>query len=142
MKIRRLAIDAYEEIVKLWSRAGLPFRPKGRDSKEAMAAEMAANPDFFLGAFESNHLVGVVVLSCDRRKGWINRLATDPDHRRCGIARALIAESERILRKHGVRLFSVLIDGNNAASRNLFNECGYLEHHDILYFSKRDDDEI
>lgn len=142
MEIRNLTIEAYEEIVKLWFRAGLSFRPKGRDGKEAIAAEMAANPDFFLGGFRDNRLVGVVVLSCDRRKGWINRLAVDPDYRRCGIAKALISESERILRKHGVKLFGVLIDEDNVASRNLFKDCGYEQHHEILYLSKRDSDEI
>jgi hypothetical protein len=69
MEIRKLTINDYEEIMKLWSRAKLPFRPKGRDSKEAMAAQMEADPEFFLGAFENNSLVGTVIISCDTRKG-------------------------------------------------------------------------
>lgn len=105
MEIRKLAINDYEEIIKLWSRARLPYKPKGRDSKEAIAGQMKANPEFFLGAFEDNRLVGMVIISCDMRKGWINRLAVDPDYRNRGIAAALIAESEKILRKHGVRIF-------------------------------------
>jgi N-acetylglutamate synthase-like GNAT family acetyltransferase len=142
MEIRRLTINDYEEIVKLWSRAKLPFKPKGRDSKEAIAAQMKANPDFFLGVFEENSLVGTVIISCDTRKGWINRLAIDPDYRRRGVAKALIAESERTLRKHGIRIFCALIEDYNTMSKKLFKECGYIEHHDIMYFSKRDSDEV
>ena len=142
MKIQKLAIDDYEEIINLWSRARLPYKPKGRDSKEAMTAEMKANPEFFLGAFEDNCLVGTVIISCDMRKGWLNRLAVDPDYRHCGIAKALITESEKVLRKRGVRIFCALIEDWNAASKKLFNECGYAEHRDILYFSKRDSNEI
>lgn len=142
MKIQRLAIEDYEEMTQLWSRAGLPFKPKGRDSKDAITAQMGANPEFFLGAFEENHLVGVVILSCEVRKGWINRLAVDPDYRRHGIAKALIAESEKTLRKNGVKIFCALIEDYNSMSKKLFRKCGYVEHHDIIYFSKRDSNEV
>ncbi len=142
MEIRRLTISDYEEMVRLWSRAKLPFKPKGRDSKTATAAQMKANPEFFLGAFENNRLVGTVIISCDLRKGWINRLAVDPDHRYRGIAKVLIAESEKILRKHGIRIFCALIEDYNTISKKLFKECGYIEHRDIIYFSKRDSNEV
>ncbi len=142
MKIQKLTTKEYDEIVKLWSRANLPFKPQGRDSMDALRAQLKANPEFLLGAFVHNHLVGTVIMSCDTRKGWINRLAVDPDHRKSGIAKALIAESERILRNHGIRIFCALIEDYNVASKKLFKECGYVEHHDILYFSKRDSDEV
>jgi ribosomal protein S18 acetylase RimI-like enzyme len=142
MEIRKLTIKDYEEIIKLWSKAKLPYKPHGRDSKEAIAAEMKANPNFFLGAFEDNQLIGVVILSRDARKGWINRLAVDPNHQRRGVANALIAESEKVLRKYGFRIFCALIEDYNTASKTLFKKCGYVEHRDIIYFSKRDSDEV
>jgi len=142
MKIQKLTINDYEQMIALWVKAKLPFKPKGRDSKEAIAAQMKANPEFFLGAFENSRLIGTAILSCDIRKGWINRLAVDPDYRRRGIAKVLVRESEKILRKYGLRIFCALIEDYNAASKELFKECGYVEHHDIIYFSKRDSDEV
>lgn len=142
MQIRTLTLNDYDETVKLWAEAKLPFKPRGRDSRQAVAKQMNANVEFFIGAFEDSRLVGTVVLSSDMRKGWINRLAVRPDRRRCGVAKALIAEAERILRKHGVRIFCALIEDYNTVSRKLFKECGYVEHNDIKYFSKRDNDEV
>ena len=142
MRIKRLAIDDYEAITTLWERAQLPFRPRGRDSKEAILKEIHANPDFFLGVFDRDRLVAVAILSCDMRKGWINRLAVDPEYRLQGIAKALIAKSEKIFRSKGIKLFSALIDTDNEASRELFKKCGYTEQHGIAYFSKRDSQEI
>jgi GNAT superfamily N-acetyltransferase len=142
MEIRNLTIDNYEDMVKLWSRAKLPFKPNGRDSKQAIATQMKANPDFFLGAFEGSRLIGTVIISCDMRKGWINRLAVDPEYRLHGVAKALIAESEKILRKHGIRIVCALIEDYNVASKKLFKKLGYVEHHDIIYFSKRENEEV
>ena len=142
MEIRKLTINDYKELVELWSKASLPFKPKGRDSKAEITAQMKAYPEFFLGAFEDNRLVGSVILSSDMRKGWINRLAVDPHYRGRGIARTLIAESEKTLRNHGVRIICALVEDYNTMSRKLFKECGYVEHRDIIYFSKRDNNEV
>jgi ribosomal protein S18 acetylase RimI-like enzyme len=142
MEIRNLTINDYEDMVKLWSRAKLPFKPNGRDNKESIAAQMKANPEFFLGAFEGSHLIGIVIISCDMRKGWINRLAVDPEYRLRGVAQALIAESEKILRNHGIRIVCALIEDYNVASKKLFKKLGYVEHHDIIYFSKRDSEKV
>jgi len=140
MKIRSLTIADYDQIVALWKRAGLPFKPLGRDCKDAVQAQMAEDPDFFLGAFEDNRLVGVVVATSDGRKGWINRLAVDPDFRRRGLAEKLISEAENVLQKHGVRMFCALIDADNKVSKQLFRKCGYKEHRDIVYFRKKPND--
>lgn len=142
MEIRKLRTDEYPELIRLWSKAMLPFKPKGRDSPKAIARQMEENPDFFIGAFENGKLVGAVIASSDLRKGWINRLAVDPDYRRRGIAKALINEVEKVLRHKGVRIFCALVEESNLASRELFKKCGYVEHHDIIYFSKRDSDDI
>jgi predicted GNAT family acetyltransferase len=142
MEIRKLTISDYDEITKLWSRAKLPYKPRGRDSKEAIAIQMRANPNFFVGAFEDNQLIGIAIAASDMRKGWINQLAVHPNYRKRGVAKILVAESEKILRKHGIRIFCALVDDDNSASQVLFKECGYVKHRDIIYFSKRDSDEV
>jgi ribosomal protein S18 acetylase RimI-like enzyme len=142
MEIRRLSIADYQEMMDLWSKAELPFKPRGRDSKDAISREMKAHPTFFLGAFENGHLIGTVIVSCDLRKGWINRLAVDGAHRNRGIAQALIDQSEKVLRDIGIRIFCALIETSNIASQQLFEKKGYAKSDDIVYFSKRDSDDV
>jgi ribosomal protein S18 acetylase RimI-like enzyme len=142
MRIRALAIDDYDQMIQLWRRAGLPFRCCGRDSRRSIETQMQANPSFFLGAFEGSHLIGTVIASCDGRKGWINRLAVDPDYQRQGIAKDLVAEAEKVLQKEGIQVFSTLVFDSNEASKNLFKKCGYRELKEIKYFSKRESQEV
>lgn len=142
MEIRQLTIDDYQLMTSLWTKAGLSVRPQGRESKEAIAREMEASPDFFLGAYENDSLIGLVILSSDLRKGWINRLAVSPQYRHKGVAKTLISEAERILRERRLKLFAALIDDDNLASKELFRKCSYIEHHGIVYFSKREYEQI
>ena len=137
-----MTIDDYDEIVELWNRASLPYKPEGRDSQSSIAAEMKANPDFFIGAYKGDKLVGTVIASWDWRKGWINRLAVDPTCRRRGIAKTLIAEAEKVLKNRGSKIICALIEDTNSSSMDLFKKCGYIEHHDIIYFSKRESNKV
>lgn len=142
MKTRNLTAADYDQIVELWQRAGLPYKPQGRDREETVQAQIAANPGLSIGVFEEDRLAGVVLATTDGRKGWINRLAVDPDFRRRGVAKTLIHEAETTLRKHGIQVFCALIENDNSASMELFKASGYREHRDIVYFSKRDSGQV
>lgn len=133
-----MAIRDYDRMVVLWKRAGLSFRPRGRDSKKMMEKQMRAFPEFFIGAFVGGRLVGVMIASYDgRMKGWMNRLAVDPEHRRRGIAQQLVNAAEKTLEKHGATILCALIEVPNKESLNLFQKMGYKAHRDIIYVSKR-----
>jgi len=139
LEIRTLTIEDYHAITKLWKRAGLPFKPGGRDSKRGMGKQMRAFPEFFIGAFHENTLVGVVIGSYDgRMKGWINRLAVDPTYRHRGIAQQLIGHAEEALEKRGATIFAALVETPNKESLRLFQKMGYVAHREILYISKRE----
>ena len=142
MKIRTLTIKDYRELIKLWERAKLPIKPRGRDSRAHVARELRENPGFFIGAFDGRLMVGAVIASHDGRKGWLNRIAVDPDYRGRGIAMALTTAGEKALRRHGIRIFGLLIHSQNAASLRLAKKMGYVQHGDILYLSKRDSEHV
>ncbi len=143
IEIRTLTIKDYEAMVELWKRAGLPFKPRGRDSKRMIEKQMKAFPEFFIGAFHEDKLVGVVIGSYDgRMKGWINRLAVDPAYRQQGIAQQLISHVEEALEKRGAAIFGALIETPNEESVKLFQKMGYIAHREILYITKRKNQEV
>jgi ribosomal protein S18 acetylase RimI-like enzyme len=88
-------------------------------------------------------LLGAVVATHDSRKGWINRLAVDPEHRRRGYEGRLIAAAEEALREQGMQVIAALIETNNPASLALFQRMGYAEiDTGIHYLSKRDSERV
>ncbi len=146
--IRRLRPSDYGELLSVWERAGLPSRPKGRDSREEMARQLRLATSIYLkvvfgegtrgpGQREREKMVAVVLGTHDGRKGWINRLAVLPEHRRTGIGRMLVVELERRFKKLGLDICSGLVEDWNDGSFRFFRKLGYTVHRDILYISKR-----
>jgi len=99
-EIRRLAMSDYNALIHLWRRTGLTHKPKGRDAREKIEQELDHNPHAFLGMFVDDRLVASVIATFDGRKGWINRVAVDPDFRGRGYGQQMIAEAEKTLREH------------------------------------------
>ena len=135
--IRPLDITDYEDMIKLWRLTGLPFRPKGRDSFSAMTKEFKRMETCFLGMFDENRMIGTIIGSSDGRKGWINRLAIDPEYRGRKLAGRLIKECEQYLNKLGLEVIACLIEDVNTPSLSAFENAGYKISDEILYCSKR-----
>lgn len=60
ISIRPLVIEDYDALVTLWQRAGLKFRPKGRDSREALGRQLSQGRVIILGALWDRGAVGVI----------------------------------------------------------------------------------
>jgi ribosomal protein S18 acetylase RimI-like enzyme len=139
--LRRLTNDDHAAILALWQRAGLhSIRPEGRDSRAEFDKQLAGG-QMAIGLEENGRLIGVVLATNDTRKGWINRLAIDPDYRRQGYGEQLVRAAEEALRAAGMRLIAAFIEEGNAASLTLFEKLGYAVHPNITYVSKRDSNE-
>ena len=138
--LRKLTAADYDSVLAVWQRAGLPsLRPDGRDSRAAFARQLSVG-QVVLGLEESGRLIGCVAVTHDARKGWINRLAVEPDHRRKGHGLRLVRAAEDVLREQGLAVHAALIEDWNEASLALFQKAGYAVHRDILYVSRRDSD--
>jgi len=139
--LRHLTVDDYDAIIRLWEQAGLrSVRLHGRDSRDAFTAQLAGGQRA-IGLEDEGRLVGAVLVTHDTRKGWINRLAVHPEHRRKGYAPKLIAAAEQELCAMGLQIFAVLIEADNSVSQELFAQQGYKAH-DVVYLSKRKNDDV
>ena len=139
MELRTPGIEEYDEILELWDRCDITYRPDGRDSREHVASELNESPEYWIAAYEDGDLVGIVVGSDDGRKGWVNRLAVHPRYRREGIASSLLEALESAFEDNGLRVFAALIEDNNDRSQAFFEAFEY-DDSSIVYYSKRENE--
>jgi ribosomal protein S18 acetylase RimI-like enzyme len=141
--VRTLSLEDYDRWMSVWQRAGLhSIRPQGRDSREAFSRQLASATHTMIGLELSRELIGVVLVTHDGRKGWINRLAVLPEYRRQGYAMRLVAEAEQVLCAQGMIVIAVLIEPGNDVSLALFGKLGYVElPGGMHYLTKRDSED-
>ncbi len=137
LTIRKMKISDYNDLIKLWNEAGLPYSSRGRDKKNKISEELK-NPstNILLMKYEHN-IIGSIFATHDGRKGWINRLAIAPEFRNNELAIKLITEAENFLIQQGIEIIACLIENWNKQSLKLFQKTGYKKHSDIIYFTKR-----
>ncbi len=137
--IREFRPTDYGRVMELWAEGGLPLKPLGRDSREAIVRQVGLpNVRFLVAeAGPGGRIVGTVLATHDGRKGWINRLAVDASLRRQGLGARLVAEAERWLESQGLDILACLIEDDNAVSMAVFQTLGYKKHPEIIYFAKR-----
>ena len=121
-RIRNFNIIDYNKIINLWKKADLPFKPNGRDRKNNIENELkTGNAIFFIAEFNEK-IIGSVFGAHDGRKGWINRLAIDPEFRRYDIARKLVEKVEHQLSILGIDIVCALVEDWNIDSMKFFKK--------------------
>ncbi|MGD0477987.1 MAG: GNAT family N-acetyltransferase [Nitrososphaerales archaeon] len=134
MKIRAFSIEDFAAVSQLWRRSGFEIRPG--DNKEELRQKLERDSELFLVAEDDSKIVGAVIGAWDGRRGWIYHLAVDPGFRRKRIARKMLLEVERRMRKKGVPKVNAQVFLWNAPSLNLFESLGYTKQSDLVLMGK------
>ena len=69
-------------------------------------------------------------------RGWLNYLAVDPKHQQHGLARAIVMEAERLLRKAGCPKINLHIRTSNYGVVEFYQRLGYSMD-DVVSMGKR-----
>ncbi len=137
MNIGLFNIDEYNDLTALWGRCGLYYDEQDRDSRQRIEEQIYDDYVVILTLkTDEGEMVGSVVGSYDGRKGWINRLAIDPDYRGHRLAARLLEKVEELLAEMGAKVIAALIEEENTPSMAAFKHCGYEGWEEIVYFRK------
>lgn len=142
MKIKHYQKGNYKILINIWEKAGLPYKPKGRDSEESIEKEVKLDYNQFLFAVHKGEYIGAILVTHDGRKGWINRVAVLPEFRNRGIARKLVDAGEKWLDSQGIGIYACQIEAYNTESVEVFKRMGYIPFEDMHYLTKRKFPEI
>jgi len=137
MNIEPLNINDYDQLIVLWQNCALPFDAEDRDSRAAIERQVLDDNIDLLVMKSDGRIIGSVIASTDGRKGWINRLAVDPDSRGHRLAARLLEKAEELLTERGIKIIAALIENENYPSMAAFKFCGYEGWDKIVYFRKK-----
>jgi ribosomal protein S18 acetylase RimI-like enzyme len=99
--------------------------PSSTDDLDGLTALWRRDPRALIVATEDGRPVGTVIAAWDGWRGGLYRLAVLPSHRGRGIARALVAEGEAHLGRHGCRRISLFAVAAHTGAVAFWNAVGY-----------------
>ncbi|MBI1914703.1 MAG: GNAT family N-acetyltransferase [Planctomycetes bacterium] len=130
--IREGRPDEAETVLTLWRQAGAT--PSVTDSVADLRHALEQGPAFLLLADVNSLLVGSLIGSFDGWRGNLYRLAVHPDHRRRGIARALVAEAERRLAAQGAKRIAAIVESDHPWAMGFWAAVGYCHDPRVVRF--------
>lgn len=134
VRTRTYRADDEEALVALWQTCELT-RP-WNDPRKDIARKLAVQADGLMVAELDGSLVGAVMVGYDGHRGAINYLAVDPDCRRRGVGRSLMAAAERWLTDRGCPKINLDVRTGNRDVLGFYRRLGY-DVDDVVPVSKR-----
>lgn len=136
MKIRKLIIDDYDEIHRLWmSIPGMGLNDID-DSKAGIDKYLKRNPNTCFVMMESNKIVGVIMSGHDGRRGFIYHAAVSPAHRGKGIGSALVNAAINALYDEGISKVALVVFKGNEVGNAFWEYKGFSVREDLNYRNK------
>ena len=134
VEIRAVTPADHDAVVDLWERGGLT-RP-WIDARSELDLKVATDPGGLLVAVVDGALVGTVMVGFEGHRGWVNYLAVEPERRRSGIARALMAAGEAHLRALGAPKVNLQVRRTNTEVLGFYRALGYVDD-DVVSLGRR-----
>jgi orotidine-5'-phosphate decarboxylase len=123
LEIRAFRPADEESVVLLWLRTALEESPEG--ARASIADKLAVQPQLFLVGGLDGRVVGTVLAGYDGHRGWLHRVAVDPDFQKRGIGRALVIAAERALEALGCPKLNLQVRGGNEAVLGFYERLGF-----------------
>ena len=134
MKIRGFVEDDTQAVIDLWSRCGL-LRP-WNDPRKDIARKLLLQRELFLVGERDGRVVATAMAGYEGHRGWVNYLAVDPELRRRGFGRLMMAEVERRLKELGCPKLNLQVRRGNLDALAFYQSIGYSDD-DVIGMGKR-----
>jgi len=123
MHIRCYQPEDESAVIDLWLKCNLvvPWNNPQRDIER----KLKVNPELFLVGLLDGRIVASVMGGYEGHRGWINYLAVDPDCRRRGLGREIMAAVEKKIHDLGADKINLQVRMSNPEAVRFYEAIGY-----------------
>lgn len=136
MEIKKMTIDDYEDVYKLWLKTPGMGLNNIDDSKEGIDKFLKRNPNTCFIAKIKDKVVGVILCGHDGRRGYIYHTAVDINNRKKGIGELLVNYALDALKTEGINKVALVVFSKNDVGNSFWENRGFIIRKDIKYRNK------
>ena len=136
MLIRKMTIDDYDSIYRLWlNTPGMGLNTTD-DSKAGIEKYLLRNPNTCFVAEENNEIIGVILSGHDGRRGYIHHTAVKVSQRTQGIGSSLLDRAMAALNDEGINKVALVVFKRNEIGNAFWENRGFTVRNDLVYRNK------
>ena len=136
MEIRKMTINDYDSVYKLWiSTPGMGLNDID-DSRDGIEKFLRRNPNTCFVAIKENQLVGIILSGHDGRRGFIYHTAVAVKERKQGIGSALLNAAFSGLEHEGINKVTLVVFSDNQVGNSFWEKNGFIVRNDLIYRNK------
>ena len=132
--IRPFSTGDTDAVINVWRLSGL-VHPNNDPAKD-IRRKLKVRPDLFLVGAVGAEIVATAMVGYEGHRGWINYLGVLPEHQRCGYARRMMEEAERLLRLEGCSKINLQVRSTNNAALSFYARIGFVRD-EVVSLGKR-----
>lgn len=132
-QIRIMTIADYDALYDLWLHIPGMGLNTTDDSREGIAQYLKRNPTTCFVAEADGKLIGVIMAGHDGRRGFIYHTAVLPEHRKQGIAMALVDHAMQALEAEGIHKTALVVFASNELGNGFWEHIGFTKREDLVY---------
>jgi len=112
------------DVIALWEKT-FPNDPPWNNPIDVIRNKVAFQPEWFFVCHYNDRLVGTVLAGYDGVRGWVQKVAADPNYQRIGIATLLMSTAENALRDVGCPKLNLQARATNTSAIEFYKQAGY-----------------
>lgn len=133
MEIRKMTMDDYDEIYRLWIHTpGMGLNDQD-DSREGIGRFLKRNPETCFVAVNENRIVGIILSGHDGRRGYIYHTAVEATQRKQGIGSALVDAVLAAMEREGIHKTALVVFSRNKTGNDFWERLGFEAREDLVY---------
>jgi ribosomal protein S18 acetylase RimI-like enzyme len=134
VQIKELTLEMWPQVLALMGRTpGICVREA--DSAERVAAYLERNPGMSFAALHDGRVVGCAMCGHDGRRGYLHHVVVEPEHRRAGVATALVERCLGRLGEAGIAKCHLDVLTTNEQGKAFWARRGWRRRDDVQKFS-------
>ena len=136
MQIRKMTINDYDGVYRLWLNTPGMGLNTSDDSKEGIEKYLLRNPDTCFVAEKEGEIAGVIMSGHDGRRGYIHHTAVKSSERAQGVGRMLVENAMAALKKEGINKVALVVFDDNETGNSFWEKIGFAARDDLVYRNK------
>ena len=136
MTIRKMSIDDYNGVYRLWlNTPGMGLNTTD-DSREGIQKYLIRNPNTNFVSEKNGEIIGVILSGHDGRRGFINHTAVKVSERGSGVGGRLVECAMTALEREGINKVALVVYDKNEIGNNFWEKYGFTVRNDLVYRNK------